>query len=285
MFDNNAAVHVGTLERVCRELGVELPKPYVAAIADAERVKKTLDGIGGQDTARRLTRAAFDAVLAGADPLTDPDVQKLATLQQLENGGIYPAAEQQRREMISEAVSANANFFTEAWCDSVAGDAELLVATAQSDVFTGVEILHDMRPADLVDAEAHRMWVEAATATRRLDSAASGFGALMAATGLRYRPEHKVMVLGAGITLSDLTTAITERDLLDNRKSADAWRLARAGITPRLHRTLADFMATVTRITSEQNARDEEAQEIIKRSGFNSPTPDQARRYAELMER
>ncbi len=285
MFDNNAAVHVGTLERVCRELGVEPPQPYLTALADAERVKQTIAALGGSDTAARLTQATFEAVIAGKDPLDDEAVRRLSTLQQLELGGIYPAAETQRRVMVGDAVTANANYFTEQWSEAVSGDGELLADVAANDVFSGVEILHEMRPADLVNPEHHRMWVEAASAARRLDSAAAGFGALMSATGLRYRQEHKVMVLGAGITLADLTTAITERDLLDNRKSADAWRLARAGIKPCLHRTLADFMATVSRITAEQNARDEEAEQIVKRSGFNSPTPDQARRYAELMER
>lgn len=270
MFDNNATIHVGTLERVCNELNVDQPPKYLAALADAERVKTALADIGGPDTAQRLAAAAFAAALAGKDPLDDKAVQRLATLQQLELGGIYPAAEQQRRDMIAEAVTANADYFTEKWADAVSGVGELLAETAGSDVFSDVPILNEMRPAELIDPEAHRMFVAATTAARRLDAAANGFGALMAATGLNYRPESKVMVLGSGITLAELTTAITDRDLLDNRKTADAWRLARAGITPRIHRTLADFVATVSRINSEQTQREAEAE------------PDQRKRHAAL---
>jgi hypothetical protein len=262
MFDN-PAIHTNTVEMVCRELSVPAPAPYDAALADADRLTRKLGALGGSDTAKRLTAAVFASLIADTDPLADDEVRRLVTLLMLQNNGIHPAAEKHRRELVGAAVVDNAELFVASWSSALADDGRIMADTAKLATFANVDRLDAMHPSQLVDPDDHRAWIAASRAARRLDNAAAGVVALLTASHLRYPADHRVLVLAADLT-SDRLAAVNR----DAGQKADAWTLARNGITPKLVGSLGEFVAAVGRIGAENAARRAEAEQQAERVGF-----------------
>lgn len=274
MVEYSPHLATGTIERVCSLLGTDPPKGYTDSRADAEQLKVNLAKFSNPDTGKNLLDAVFDAVADGRHPADCEDVRRLALTVQLENYELHRQAEDRSRRIVGDAVQRHADDFIQSWAKATEADGAVLAATAKIGLFAAVPNLHEMALAQLVDPDDHRTWVATTIAARRLDAAADGFGSLITATQLRHRQEHRMLVLAPDLGLDNYDAI---RRGLDTRQQADAWTLARAGITPRLCGSLAAFVEAVGALTAQQAHRDAEAAEQSKPDSFGGTTRGQRR--------
>ena len=249
-------VAVGAIQRVCAELDRKPPRGYLDSLAAADTLKANLAAISTIDTSGDLLDAVFEALLAGRHPADDEQVRRLLVMTQLQNLELHRKAEDRAKQMRGDTVCQYADEFISAWATATADDGAILSATAALDVFASVPDLNDMHPSQLIDVQHHKAWVSAATAARRLDAAAAGFGALLSATRLTYPPAYGALILAPGVSLDELAefNRGAKRD-----RGPSAWTFAQHGMTPKLCGSLGDFAAACGAVSSEQTAREEAA--------------------------
>ena len=255
MIGTGAHIAVSAIDRTCKELGVPLPKGYVDRLAAADKLTTNLAAISGPNSAGDLIDAVFAEVAAGKHPADSEQVRRLALIVQLENYDLSRQTHERSKAMVGDAVCEYADQLIASWSDATSTAGEQLREVAQHATFAGVDNVQAMSPAQLVDPADHQRWVTAATAGRKLDSAANGFGSLLAAVHLGHPPGYRTLVLGPGMRLDDLA----EVNRANGNGNPTAWTIASAGITPTLCRSLADFAQAVGAVSAEQSARDEDA--------------------------
>lgn len=259
-------IAAATVERTCAELDVPLPAGYVNAVALGDTLRTNLDEVSNRDAAADLIDAAFAALLAGKNPADDKTVQRLVVTTALQGYELHRQADTRAKQLVGDAVCQYADELAAAWFAATADDGPTLAATAADPVFHGVPNLADMRPAQLVDAQAHQKWISAATASRRLDAAAAGFISLLSATRLNYPNGYAALVLAP--TGLDLDT-LAEVNRATERGRPSAWTMAQHGITPTLCASLGDFAAACGQLGAEQFAREESLRDAATPARFN----------------
>jgi hypothetical protein len=262
------APHIATtaIERTCRELDVALPKSYVARLDAGDKFTENLAKFSTPNTAGQLIQAVFDSIGAGEHPADSDLVKRLALMTQLENYELSRQAGERTKETRGDAVCEHADQLIAAWAAATSADGEVLLETARYATFAGVADLGGMTPQQLIDPDDHKRWVRAATSARRLDSAATGFTSLLAATHLGYPPGYLTLALGPTMNLDQL--AEVNRSTEPGRK-ATSWTIAQAGIAPTLCRSLADFAASCGAVGAEQAAIEEAARQASTLTRFN----------------
>lgn len=253
MIGTGAHIAVSAIDRTCKELSVPLPKGYLDRLAAADKLTTNLAKFSGPNAAGSLVDAVFDVVARGGNPADDENVRRWALVAQLEGYELSRQAHERSKAMVGDAVCEYADQLITSWSEATNTEGEALREVAQHPTFHGVDNVQAMSPAQLVDPADHKRWVTAATAGRKLDSAANGFGSLLAAVHLGHPPGYRTLVLGPDMRLDDLAEV--------NRANGNptAWTIASAGITPTLCRSLADFAQAVGAVSAEQSARDEDA--------------------------
>lgn len=253
MIGTGAHIATSAIAQTCKELGVTMPKGYVDRLAAADKLTDNLAAISGPNSAGDLIDAVFAEVAAGKHPADSEQVRRLALIVQLENYDLSRQAHDRTKALRGDAVCEYADQAIALFAAATEDCGEALREIAQHPTFEGVDNVQAMSPAQLVDVEDHKRWVTAATAGRKLDSAAAGFGSLLAAVRLGHPNGYRTLVLGPEMRLDDLAEV--------NRANGkpNSWTIACAGHTPTLCRSLADFAAAVGAVSAEQSARDEDA--------------------------
>jgi hypothetical protein len=265
MLGTGAHLAVGAVERTCKELGVDPPQGYVEQLRAADMMQANLAKFSNRETGHDLVEAVLASVSDGVHPADDERVRRLLVMQQLQAIELHRQADARAKQIVGDAVCQYSDELARLWSDATAQEGAVLWETAQNSVFADVTDLAGISPAQLVDAAAHQRWIAAATAGRRLDSAASGFASLLSATGLRYPQHCWPLILAGGLGVDELA----EVGRSESGRRPTAWQLARLGAVPALAHSLADFAASVGAVGAEQSARDEAARQLATPSRFN----------------
>jgi hypothetical protein len=265
MLGTGAHLAAGTIERTCAELEVVPPFGYIDGMDDADKLKANLARVSASGTSAGLLDAVFDAIAAGDHPADDENVRRLALMVQLENYELHRQVDDRAKKMVGDAVCRFADDLVALWHAATAKDGPVLVATAADPAFDGVTNLADMRPAQLIDTDAHKRWVAAATALRRLEAAATGFVSLLRATGLSYQNGYATLALAPNISLENLAEVNHDSDRANR---ASAWTLAQHNITPVLCANLGDFVAACGAVSAQQYAYEQSIREANTMTRF-----------------
>jgi hypothetical protein len=252
MIGTGAHIATHTIERTCRELGVEPPPGYVEGLAAGEQLRTNLKGFSNRNTGGDLLDTVFASVAANRHPADDEAVRRLLVMAQLEGYELHRQADERAKQLTGDTVCLYADELIGLWAKATAKDGKVLWETAQSATFADVADLDGMHPSQLVDVEAHRRWVASATASRRLNAAAAGFTSMLTATRLGYPTGYATLALAPQLGLDDLTEI--NRSVEHGRRPS-AWDIARHGVVPTLAGSLSDFAAAVGGVQAEQSAR------------------------------
>lgn len=195
------------------------PKPVAQALADADKLR-TLARDTPAPTADQLADAAATALLAGRDPLTDPDVQRLLAARHLNGGGHGLAY------LVNQAAEARTLTALEQHVDAIVDTLRTGCATAAQHLTDAHDVLGDLALDDThaivrLGNNAAELWVNAREAAQTIRVIDSGWVALANLT--------RFASTGTPATLRLAEVSLDQYEQLGRR--ADPWAIIRAGAT------------------------------------------------------
>lgn len=217
MFTITARAALGAIRSTADALAVPLPRPIVEAIAAATELPAT----ESVDRAQ-IADAFVDAQRAGADPYTDPTVQRLLAVHALAQINFGEELRTKADQLVVAAFGQHAEAILDGWRKAVAADAQVL---AESYAVVGPIDLDDVAALPRLSPDHAAAWAAARSAADRIGQVSVGWTHLASLT--RFAPVDPARSL----------LRVCEPTLAQWRsipRKAGAWELVCNGLTVEL---------------------------------------------------
>lgn len=214
---------VRTIERTASQLGVELPKPYLAAVSKVRHIAEQAEMINGSE--ETLNYAVLAAIRDGRDYQADPAVQKALLDYTLTNSDIRSFSHELSAELIGELITEHADEILSTWAAATESDCQTLMDAAAEKLGEVAADLSAPSTHDLRQRKLLNTWSDAMSAAERLATAFQGWKAIISVTKLPRHDRYEALALAVA-TPEKLYEAGTLRA---PGSRVDAWALARAG--------------------------------------------------------
>lgn len=222
--------------------GAKAPKAFTDAHERATRIATAARNLGAGQGA--LAQAVMQALDAGRDPATDPDVQRIAVAGLIANPGIEQQIDALAFEAFREACATHTDAIVNAWRKPFDAAAATLADAHQR---LGNVALEDTTAIIAKGGDAADVWAQAQAATKTIEAVRHGWLGLVGIT--RAAPEDRNYTT---LRIAECDPQTWAAQQLHGRK-VGAWDAVLAGLTLSLP-TPAEYRQRVSTITKAQEA-------------------------------